>query len=165
MRRTKVTQIYKKTGNRGQSSSCWGTRRWTAPSDTSASSSKMPSLLQRPLKSNNLGRLQGRPTPAVHHRCLCCGAASADRPFAVVAKPRYGQTYAWSFWTFVDGVPKQTVAQGLVSEHRNSDLQPSPRCHRNRRQRGWPSAVVVRIRDLLQPGHRRTVDALLDGDM
>ncbi|MEZ5947234.1 MAG: hypothetical protein R3C04_10370, partial [Hyphomonas sp.] len=37
MRRTKVAQIYKKTGNLRQFSSCWVTPRWTTPFDTSAS--------------------------------------------------------------------------------------------------------------------------------
>ncbi len=118
-----------------------GTPRWTAPSDTWVSNSKMHSPSQKPLKSDMVGRLQRRPTPAVHHRCLCCGAASADRPFAVVAKPRHGQSYAWSFWTFVVGVPKQTVAQGPVSERRNSTLAAIARGHHNMRQRGCIQTV------------------------
>ena len=46
----------------------------------------MPSQLQKPLKSEHLGRLRGRPSPAVQ-RCLqFLQSQPAFRPFAAKAK-------------------------------------------------------------------------------
>lgn len=64
MRRTKVTQIYKKTGNLRAVQLLWVTPRWTALSGTSASSLKMRWRSPKLSKFRSMGRLHGRPIAA-----------------------------------------------------------------------------------------------------
>jgi len=56
MRRTKVTRIYKKTGNLRAIRFCWGIRRWTALSGPWVLNLKMRWQLRKLLKSKRLGR-------------------------------------------------------------------------------------------------------------
>ena len=65
----------------GRYSYCWATPRWTALLDTLALSLKMRWLSPKLSKSKAMGRLHGRPRPALGFRLKCCAAASPDRPF------------------------------------------------------------------------------------
>ncbi len=79
IRRTKVAQIYKKTGNLRVVQPLLGHSKMDSTSDTSVLSLRTLLRLRKPLKSNISDRFLERPRAALHLKAKRCGAASRKR--------------------------------------------------------------------------------------